>query len=899
MAEATAQVVDVNPIINDPYSEPARHWDFREEGPPVVAEGRRLAGYLPPDTSGSGQLTITGDLVPLDLVNDLRDRVRAWRADGYIGATNVTRELFSRWFGDDREPGLRPFFAQQEAVETIAFLTEAPADRRVGLEIPRVEAFERWCAKMATGSGKTLVMAMTIAWSALNKAVSPADQRFADAFLVICPNLTVKERLAGLDPHRRPDNEYQSFDLIPPNYQPLLGQARVMVANWHVLAEDKDPPRSVLRRGRESDAAFCRRVLGTTLGSKRRILVLNDEAHHAYRHKTVAKRGEDAAEAERATVWIDGLARIHRDREVLRCLDFSATPIYVSGTGHEPGSLFEWVVSDFALVDAIESGLVKVPRIPTDDNAGAGTPKYRNLWEHVKASLPRGDADDPQRGHDLMDYLTQLDGPLRQLAGEWQETLERWQAAGRRVPPAMIIICNDTTMAEVLDRYVAERGEVSPELKNTDRAQRTIRIDSKLLAAAEERDSAESSSDRAERLRRVVASVGKEGEPGEAVRCLISVQMLSEGWDARNVTQILGLRAFTSQLLCEQVVGRGLRRSSYEDLSQPEYVDVYGVPFQLLPFAKASNATIITPPRATAVSARRERRDLEIRFPRVVSIISDVGTSLHVDREAILPVEVTPAFDPTLTRVSGLGQTDEQDRRVHYANYRRQKVVFEIAAGVIKGQPNADALFPESVRLADWVLANKVVYAPGVNEGEVDLAGYKQQIIARIVDRIAPGPDGTGRVIPVLDEYLPEGSTASVAFSTTKPVETTTKSHVNYVVCDSELEREVARELEADGRVVSYVKNDHLFLEIPYRFGGRTLRYIPDFVVDLGENGHLLLESKGREDAKAKAKHSAAQRWVSAVNADGRWGQWAHRVVYAKHEVRPVLETFAAGTSTE
>jgi type III restriction enzyme len=212
-------------------------------------------------------LTITGDLVPLDLVNDLRDRVRAWRSDGYIGATNVTRELFFRWFGDDREPGLRPFFAQQEAMETIVFLTEAPPDRRVGLEIPQAEAFERWCAKMVTGSGKTLVMAMTIAWSALNKAVSPADHRFADAFLVICPNLTVKERLAGLDPHRRPDNEYQSFDLIPPNYQPLLGQARVMVANWHVLAEDKDPPRSVLRRGRESDAAFCRRVLGTSLSS--------------------------------------------------------------------------------------------------------------------------------------------------------------------------------------------------------------------------------------------------------------------------------------------------------------------------------------------------------------------------------------------------------------------------------------------------------------------------------------------------------------------------------------------------------------------------------------------------------------------------------------------------------
>lgn len=852
MTEVTAQVVDTNPIINHPYAEPTRHWDFREDGPPAVTDGRRLAGYLPPDTSGSGQLTVTGDLVPLDLVNDIRDRVRVWRADGYVGATNVTKELFSRWFDDEREPGLRPFFAQQEAMETIAFLAEAPADRRVGVDIPQVEAFDRWCAKMATGSGKTLVMAMAIAWSVLNKAVNPTDRRFSEAVLVICPNLTVKERLAGLDPHRRPHNEYQTFDLVPPNYQPLLGQARVMVTNWHALAEDKDPPRSVLRRGKESDAAFCRRVLGPELGSKRRILVMNDEAHHAYRHKSAAKRGEEAAEAERATVWVDGLARIHRDREILRCLDFSATPIYVSGTGHEPGSLFEWVVSDFALVDAIESGLVKVPRIPTDDNAGAGTPKYRDLWAHVKASLPRGDADDPDRGHDLMAYLTQLDGPLRQLAGEWQETLERWRRAGRSVPPAMIMICNDTTMAEVLERYVGERGEVSPELKNTSNANYTIRIDSKLLAAAEERDSAESSSDRAERLRRIVATVGKQGEPGEGVRCLVSVQMLSEGWDARNVTQILGLRAFTSQLLCEQVVGRGLRRSSYDDLSQPEYVDIYGVPFQLLPFAKASATTVITPPRATPVSARRERSQLEIRFPRVVSIISDIGTALHVDRHAILPVEITPTFDPTLTRVSGFGQMDEQDRRVHYANYRRQKVVFEIAAGVVKGQPNADALFPEAVRLADWVLANRVTYAAGVHEGEVDLAGYKQQIIARIVDRIAPGPDGTGRVIPVLDEYLPEGSSASVAFSTTKPVEATTKSHVNYVVCDSELERAVARELEAEQRVVSYVKNDHLYLEVPYRFGGRTLRYIPDFIVELGEDRHVLLRARAARTPRHK-----------------------------------------------
>jgi type III restriction enzyme len=207
------QVVDASPIINDPYREPSRHWHFGEGRAPVVREGRRASGYLPP--SGDGQLSLTGELIHLDLVNDLRDRVRRWRDEGCPGATAVTRDLLDRWFDEEREPGLRPFFAQREALETIVFLTEAPADRRVGIGVPKVESYERWAVKMATGTGKTLVMAMTIAWSALNKAANPQDPRFADAVLVVCPNLTVKERLASLDPHR-PVNEYQSFGLIPP-----------------------------------------------------------------------------------------------------------------------------------------------------------------------------------------------------------------------------------------------------------------------------------------------------------------------------------------------------------------------------------------------------------------------------------------------------------------------------------------------------------------------------------------------------------------------------------------------------------------------------------------------------------------------------------------------------------
>ena len=887
------QVVDQSPIINDPYVEPTRHWEFGSEAP-VLADGRRPSGYTP--AGKEGELSITADVIPLALANDLRDRVRRWREDDYRGATAVTKDLLDRWFDDERSPGERPFFAQREALETIVFLTEAPADRKVGLDIPRTEAYSRWAVKMATGSGKTLVMAMTVTWSVLNKAANLQDARFADAVLVICPNLTVKERLRGLDPHE-PVNEYRAFDLVPPSLSGLMGQARVMVTNWHALAPETDPKRSVRRRGPEGDAAFCRRVVEGKLGRKRRLLVLNDEAHHAYRRAPgarVKQRGEEATEAERATVWIDGLARIHRDREILRCVDYSATPMYVPGSGHDPWTPFAWIVSDFALVDAIEAGLVKVPRMPTDDNSGAAVPKYRNLWTHVKASLPRV-GDEPDAGNPLTDYLMHVDGPLRQLAGEWQETFERWRNAGRAVPPAMIVVCDSTRMAEVLEAHVGRNGAAGPDLQNptgTGPAV-TVRIDSRLLADAEAREESETATDAAERLRRVVASVGKEGQPGEGVRCLISVAMLSEGWDARNVTQILGLRAFTSQLLCEQVVGRGLRRSSYDNLAEPEYVDVYGVPFQLLPFAKATDGRVIEPPRTTSVVALRGRKDLCIEFPRVVSIVYDVGSQLRIDLDGIPLVVVHPENDPTVTHLRsdlGLGE-DTQDHRPIWQSYRRQRFLFEVAARVLAGQPEREALFPQALRAVDWVLDNKVRYAPGVDAGEIDTELYKMLVTNRLRDALRPASHDGGRLLPVLDQYEPVASTTSVAFVTAKPnPEPTVKSHVNYVVCDSELERQIALELEADERVESYVKNDHLHCEIPYRFGGRTLRYLPDFLVRLPGGLMVLIEGKGREGAKDTAKESAARRWVAAVNNEAKWGTWCHAVVRHRSEVRAVLD---------
>ena len=900
MPQTEGQVTGLNPIINDPFVEPTSHWEFGA-GEPRIAKGRRESGYLPP-VSKDGELQITDQVIPMQLVNNIRARVTAWRADGYPAATTITRDLFDRWFDGDRESGTRPFFAQREAVETIVFLTEAPADRKVGISIPKAEAYERWAIKLATGTGKTLVMGMLITWSGLNKVVSRQDIRYADAFLVVCPNLTVKRRLSGIEGllPSDPRSVYRVFDLVPGNYSGIFGQIRVMVSNWHGLAEDSDPKRSVLHRGPESDAAFCERVL-RPLGAKKRIMVFNDEAHHAWRPPSALNLvGDEKKEAEQATIWIQGLERIHRGREILRTIDLSATPMYPGVFRDKAWRPFEWIVVDFALVDAIEAGLVKIPRVPTDDNAGRAVPKYRNLWQHIKKAVPSRGLKDHDDSHPLTDYLMEVDGPLKQLSGEWEQTFNRWAAAGRRIPPVMIVVCADTGMAQILERHIAEMEEAGPELANQGGKNVTVRIDSKLLDEAEIREDAESAHDAAERIRETVSTVGKMGQPGEQVRCVISVAMLSEGWDARNVTQILGLRAFQSQLLCEQVVGRGLRRIDYSDLTKPEYVDVYGIPFQLLPFAKAAPGTVIQPPKTTVVRSLPGRIDLRLEFPRVVQIIHDVGDTLEVDMDSIAPVRVSAEFDPTMTWVEfevgaphkGLGG-EIQDKSAAYKRFRLQRLIYRLAASVIEPYKKP-WLFPVAVRLVNEVINTKVIYDKGVDPRELCNRRYVVQLKDRMEAAIRPG-EGDSSLLPVFDEYQPRGSTEDIAFTTGKPCEPTTKSHISHVVYDSKLELGIARRLEENPDVVAYAKNDRLFLEIPYRFFGQSLRYRPDFLIKLRSGVSLLIEGKGREFEKDAAKLTAARRWVEAINAWGQLGQWAHAMCWNEGEVPDIIKKAMSG----
>lgn len=889
------QVTDENPIINDPYEEPTQHWEFGE-GTPEMKPGRREAGYIPPAPKGE-QLRITDEVVRLDHVNVIRDRVREWREQGYPGATPVTKELFRDWFKRDAFP--RPFFAQQEAMETIAFLTEAPADRHQGIELESHEEYERWAIKLATGAGKTLVMAMVIAWSGINKRANRQDTRFSDAFLVVCPNLTVKERLGGKDGvlPSDPDSVFSGFQLIRGPYSSLFGQVKVMVVNWHQLAPKEDRKYRVLKRGPESDTAFARRVLAD-LGDKRRIMVLNDEAHHAWRPPPDLKAtGEERKEVENATVWIDGLQRLNRAREVVRALDFSATPMYPGAVGGDRAwRPFEWVVADFGLVDAIESGLVKVPRIPTDDDAGYAVPKYRDLWEHIKRAAPKRGQDPEDEGLPIYDYLADIDGPLQQLVGQWEATFKAWQEVPKEefsgIPPVLIVVCNEIKLAQALEHYIAEKGDAGPWFQNRDGERNTVRIDTKLLEQAEAREEGESAADAAERLRKIVGTVGKVGEAGEQVRCLISVGMLSEGWDARNVTQILGLRAFQSQLLCEQVVGRGLRRTDYSDLSQPEFVDVYGVPFQLLPFVRAGARRPIAPPKTTRVHSLRERADLRLRFPRVEQIVHDVGGDVTVDLDAIEPIVVSPSEDPTETFVEfevgapgrGIGG-ETQDRGSAYKRFRMQRLLFRVSADIATDFKKP-WLFPRMMSLVTDVVEHRVEYADRVDRRELGNLRYVEEIKNRTLAALRS--EEAEQLIPVLNEYEEIGST-DCDFQTVKECVATKKSHISHCVCDSKLEREIADVLEQDERVIAYAKNDRLFFDIPYRYLGTIGRYRPDFIVKLDNDVTLLIEGKGRKRERDDAKHTAAKRWLAAVNGWGELGRWEFALCRSAGDARRAI----------
>jgi len=1000
-----------SPILNSPYELPGRHWVLDESRQPTerIGEGRRAVSFISPipmarktGRKAQRRLTLDEDIEALEtqggqqyelteLIGGLRREIAAWRTlpETQWRVTPETARLLKHW-RHHRFSGIRPFFCQVEAVETAIWLTEvAPTVGKRGrdfLEKIQADSEEanpglwRMALKLATGAGKTTVMAMLIAWQTVNAVRHPASRRFTRGFLVVTPGITIRDRLRVLKPND-PDSYYASRELVPPDMLREIDKAKIVITNYHAFGRRETMKlargsRALLQgRGpelatRETEGEMLARVMPELMTVKG-VLVLNDEAHHCYREKAGEGeegklKGDDRLEAKRnreaARVWISGLEAAQRRLGLKRVIDLSATPFFLRGSGYAEGTLFPWTVSDFSLMDAIECGIVKLPRVPVVDNVpGAEMPMYRNLWEHIGKKMPkkgRGSGATP----DPMSLPKELQTALEALYGHYDKTFRLWEESGIDVPPCFIVVCNNTATSKLVYDYIAgfhresENGAGTfhngrlPLFRNFGPAgtplprPRTLLIDSQQLesgdaldrgfraAAADEidrfrREIVERTGDRqqAEKLteqdllREAMNTVGKAGRLGGDIRCVVSVAMLTEGWDASNVTHVLGLRAFGTQLLCEQVIGRSLRRQSYElndgGLFDVEYADVFGVPFDF------TAKPVVAPPQPPAETVQvkalsPERDDAEVRFPRVAGYRVELPNdrlSASFTEDSVL--ELTPELvGPTITHNQGIIGEGHDLTPERLDGVRRSTVLYELTRRLLfehwrdaNEEPKLH-LFGQLKRIAGTWLQDCLRCKGNTYPAQLMMVELADRACEKIAHAVTRSELDHQPVKALLDPYNPVGTTRGVNFTTsrTQRYATGRRCHLNWAILDSTWEGEFCRVLDSHPQVLAWVKNRSLGFDVPYRFGGATRLYAPDFIVALdygyGEDEplHVVVEVKGMRGEDAKAKREAMDSlWVPAVNALGCHGRWAFLELEDPHEMHGDFDARIAATLEE
>jgi type III restriction enzyme len=977
-----------HPILNSPYDYPGRHWEMDEHGQPTqhTIEARRTAQFVTPipkprkqkqspiqediefdDETGVSTRSQRYETIPI--INELRQQVDEWRRlpspnDWLV--TPETARLLQHW-RRHKTDGIRPFFCQVEAVETAIWLTEVapkrPAWKKFVEHLAAANAnanpgLNRLALKLATGAGKTTVMAMLIAWQTVNAVRRSGSTHFTRGFLVVTPGLTIKDRLRVLQPSDL-DSYYANRELVPLDMLDDVKRAKIVITNYHAfkLRERMELSKGnrALLEGRHGDAIntleteglMLQRVMPDLTGLKN-IMVLNDEAHHCYKEKPGSPDEEDISredkeEAERnkeaARLWINGLEAVKRKIGLNRIVDLSATPFFLRGSGYAEGTLFPWVMSDFSLMDAIECGIIKLPRVPVADNIpGAEVPVFRNLWENIRKLMPkkgRGKAE----GLDPLSLPTPLYTALDALYGHYEKTYKAWQEAGIKVPPCFIVVCNNTSTSKLVYDYVSgffrtnengteelENGRLELfrnfDEHNTPYARpRTLLIDSEQLESGEALDEnfrkvaapeiEQFRRERVERsglqervediddvsiLREVMNTVGKEGRLGSDIRCVVSVSMLTEGWDANTVTHVLGVRAFGTQLLCEQVIGRALRRQSYdlneEGLFNVEYADVLGIPFD---FAAKPVVVVAVPPRQTIqVKAMRPERDkLEVRFPRVMGYRAELPNerlTAKFTEDSILPI--TPALTgPSQTQNAGIVGERVNLTVSHLRDTRPSTILYQLTTHLLytkwrnPGEEPPLHLFGQLKRIVKEWMDTCLVCRGDTYPAQVLYRHLADMACERITVAINAESADRASIKALLDPFNPSGSTAHVNFATSKISRWQTDSrrcHINWVILDSDWEAEFCRVAENHPRVHAYVKNHNLGFDVPYRHGSDSRIYRPDFIV-LIEDGHgeedllhLVVEVKGyrREDAKDK-KITMDTYWIPGVNNTCKFGRWA------------------------
>ncbi len=896
-------------------------------------QSRREAGYEIFDIRNNTRRT-----EPLTLVNSIRERVDAWREADYPGITSVTRTLLEHWY--DRSARELPFyFCQLEAIETLIWWVEAAPEHKQGINVPGDGgAWERLCNKMATGSGKTTVMAMIITWQVLNALTYPKRNKdFSRIVFMVAPGLTVKERLQVLYPGN-PANYYDQFGLCPSDaLRQKLNQMEIQVENWHTLMPLKETARSVVKKGAESDEAYTRRVMGKLAGF-RDFIVINDEAHHAYRIPADIKvKKTEGFDPDEATRWIEGLDRLHKTRRILRCFDLSATPFAPTGRANTEQGLFDWIVSDFGLNDAIEAGLVKTPRVVVRDDALPDARTLRSKLYHIY----RDDSvveDLNRRGAEPHEALPKLVQDAYTILGaDWRETRRQWAEAGHVSPPVILTVCNRTETAARIEHFFSKGNAHWPELHAPDR---TLRVDSKVLEKAEMGETAGSDKDyearlqsivaaanipqdrkqrlegykKEELLREIVDNVGKRGTAGQDLQTVISVAMLSEGWDAKNVTHIMGLRAFTSQLLCEQVIGRGLRRVAYDvdenGLFRPEYVNVFGVPLSIFQDVGEGGDAPPPPKPSTQIESLIDRNAFEIRWPNVLRIDILVRPTLVVDWDKVGDLTIDPAHTPISAEIAPAvgGATDwnkihEIDLEKIPEAFRLQRLTFNAARKAFEelGQRfkgNREYLVVQLIRLIEEFLRSNKVKIPSLFHQDplrkrILLSLNVDTLVRHLLDGI--DEQNQESIEPVFDEEFPIGSTRGMrTWYTTKVCHPTQRSQISHMVADGSWEQYGANLLEKSALVTAYAKNEHLGFQIYYLWNGARRRYIPDFLIRLSNGKMLVLEIKGEDSEQNRAKRSALDAWVKGVNAKGGFGTWCWGVAFQPAQMHDIVQKHGA-----
>lgn len=986
-----------NPILNSPYETPQKYWQLSDTGEltQIVQDGRRRSVYYVPVTrkarkGAQGEMDLATDdgegraFMENALVNGVRVEVDKWRRSGsQQHLTHETQRLLQHWREGHMSPP--PFFCQIEAIETMIWLLEVAPHTATGkrwladFKAANDEAnpdLMRLAAKMATGSGKTTVMAMLIAWQAVNAA--RGRTRFSDAFLIVCPGITIRDRLKVLDPNH-PENYFETRRAVPEDMLADIRKARIVITNYHAFKRRetmKIPKyaREVIegRDGKpietlETEGDMLRRVCKELLGRKN-VVVMNDEAHHCYQEKPgksdEGKAGDETEDIKRnkdaARLWINGILALDRKIGVRTVYDLSATPFFLRGSGYTEGTLFPWVASDFSLIDAIESGIVKIPRVPVSDNSlGYEMPVWRKLWPEIRDDMPKKGAKRSGK-LDVEELPEKLLGALHGLYEHYEQLNANW--IGFETPPVFIVVCQNTSHSKLLFDYISGYSETVkdgdeerevwikgrlPLFSNVDENGKPYPRPNTLLIDSNEIDSGEALSADFKKiaapeieaykaslpqgqalkitdedlLREAMNTVGTPGRLGADVRCVVSVSMLTEGWDTNTVTHVLGVRAFGTELLCEQVVGRGLRRVSYDlnddGLMDPEYANIFGIPFS---FAMDKKDAVTTkPPKDTkqirAIPDRLDDNpDLEIRFPRVqgyrIRLPAELGSWQW---NADSGMSVDQSLTPTRAKIEDLLGDGETITLDNVMNQRLPTAAFHVAGHALRSKFRDDEgnlkpyLFPKLLAAAkDW-LTTQVTYSHGMGPGIFLWKPVAEKAAVKLYNGFVAGgeeTEGEPVVLPILHPYNIEGSTAHVEFRSSKPTFETRddRCHINYVVGDSSWETHLAETLESMDEVRAYAKNHALNFEIPYAVPGGEKRYLPDFIVKVDDGGddllNLIVEVKGERDALDALKAEAMRtHWLPAVRNDGRFGRWDFVEVLDPHNAATTIRAKIEGTN--